>query len=122
MITGALIQVIMASRVLYGLSSHSSLPAWLGRVNARTRTPVRATALVAGVVAALALWLPLAPLAEITSVLTLAIFTLVNLALWRAKRTDPAPAGVIVFPVWVPIAGFSVSLAFLLFEASRYVL
>jgi APA family basic amino acid/polyamine antiporter len=121
MVNGVLIQMIKASRVLYGLAAHSWLPAWLGRVHAGTRTPVRATALVAGVVLAFALWLPLAPLAEITAVLTLAIFTLVNLALWRAKRVDPAPPGVTLFPIWVPIAGFAVSLGFLLFEASRLV-
>ncbi|WP_299344218.1 APC family permease [uncultured Maritalea sp.] len=42
-INGALIQVIMASRVLYGLSSQQSLPSFLSYVNPVTRTPITAT-------------------------------------------------------------------------------
>src|SRR5690606_14953233 len=47
-INGALIQVIMASRVLYGLSSRGQLPAPLARVHPATRTPLIATAVATG--------------------------------------------------------------------------
>ena len=39
-------QMIMASRVLYGLADQGSLPAALARVSPRTRTPLLATAAV----------------------------------------------------------------------------
>ena len=39
-INGVLVQMIMGSRVLYGLSAQGSLPAWLGYVSPLTRTPV----------------------------------------------------------------------------------
>ena len=37
-INGALIQIVMAARVLYGLSVMAQLPTVLSRVSARTRT------------------------------------------------------------------------------------
>jgi APA family basic amino acid/polyamine antiporter len=41
-INGAPIQTIMASRVLYGLSSRGQLPSWFARIHPRTRTPLLA--------------------------------------------------------------------------------
>lgn len=116
-INGALIQIVMAARVLYGLSVMAQLPTVLGRVSARTRTPLLATFLVTALVLALALTGRLAPLAEMTSVTMLVVFALVNLALWRIKRRDPGPPGVRALPLWVPVAGFLVSVGFVLGEA-----
>lgn len=106
---GALIQIIMAARVLYGLGNERHLPGWFAHVHPRTRTPLISTALVTAVVVALALWFPIAPLAETTSVILLVIFTMVNLALLALKRRDPNPPGVRLYPAWVPAMGFLVS-------------
>jgi amino acid transporter len=114
-INGALIQLIMASRVLYGLASQASLPTTLAYVHPKTRTPLLATALVTAFIIPLALWFPLAKLAESTSIITLIIFTLVNLALWHLKGQAPAPAGVWSVPRWIPASGFFSSLGLLLF-------
>lgn len=119
-INGALIQMIMASRVLYGLSSRGQLPELLGVVHHRTRTPLIATAVATGIVLVLALIGRLASLAETTSVIMLTIFSIVNLALWRIKRRDPHPAGVKIFPMWIPITGFFVSFAFVLSEVINF--
>ena len=105
-LNGALVQIVMASRVLYGLASQGWLPRVLTRVHPRTQTPVLATVIVVAVVLAFALWLPLVRLAEITSFLMLGIFALVNLALWQVKRHDPRPEGTFRVPIWVPAAGF----------------
>ena len=113
-LNGALIQIVMASRVLYGLSAQGALPAAIGRINSRTRTPLVATSVVIGVIVVLAVWLPIEPLAETTSVITLAIFAMVNLALIMIKRRDPRPAGVPVFPAAVPVAGLIASAGYLL--------
>jgi len=115
-INGALIQIIMASRVLYGMSSRGQIPSLLGRVHQRTQTPLIATALVTVIVVILALSGRLATLAEATSVIMLTVFSLVNLALWRIKRKDPYPHGVRTYPSWIPITGFFVSSAFVLNE------
>ena len=114
-VNGALIQMIMASRVLYGLATQGALPTRLAYLWPRTRTPLISTLLVTVLVLILALAFPLAPLARVTSVITLIIFTLVNLSLWRLKRRAPAPAGVWTVAPWIPIVGFLVSLAFALY-------
>jgi amino acid transporter len=102
---GALVQMIMGARMLYGMSRRRWLPAALGQVHPRTRTPLRATAVVTVLVLALALWVPLVGLAGATSTLVLVVFSLVNAALIRLKRRAPAPAGVRPWPGWVPWAG-----------------
>jgi len=111
-INGALIQMIMASRVLYGLSSRGQLPAILSIVDRRTQTPLISTAIATLVVMGLALTGSLLSLAEATSVVMLTIFSIINLSLWRIKRQDPHPVDTIIFPAWVPIMGFFTSSAF----------
>jgi amino acid transporter len=120
-INGALIQMIMASRVLYGLSSRGQLPDLLGVVHHRTRTPLIATAVATVIVLILSLTGRLASLAEATSIIMLMVFSIVNLALWRIKRRDPNPVDVRVFPAWVPVTGFSVSFVFVLIEVINFV-
>ncbi len=115
-VNGALIQIIMSSRVLYGMSRTGWLHAALGVVHPFTRTPLLATALVTLVVLALALWLPLETLARITSFIVLVVFSLINLSLLRIKRRDPRPAGIRTIPGWVPWAGFSASSAFVIYQ------
>lgn len=117
-INGVLVQMIMASRVLYGLAAQGSFPAFaatLAAVHPRTRTPVNATALVVVVILALALFFPIAQLAETTSTIVLVVFLFVNAALLRLKWTSrgPAPDEVFQVPFWVPIGGLITSAALL---------
>jgi amino acid transporter len=116
-LNGIIVQMIMASRVLYGLARQGDLPAALGEVNARTRTPVRATALTTAAVLVLALLLPLHQLADITARMTLLVFALVNLSLIRLKAREPAaPHGMYVAPAWVPWAGLASCVGLLVLE------
>ncbi len=115
-INGALIQIIMAARVLYGMGSRGQLPSLFSHIYHRTRTPLIATLIASSLVLILALMGRLATLAEATSIIILIIFSIVNLALWRIKRQDPQPVDVKVFPAWIPIIGFFVSSAFVLGE------
>lgn len=119
-INGALIQIIMASRVLYGMAMQGWLPLSLAAVNPTTRIPLRSTLLVSMMILLLALTLPLLTLAEITSMITLVVFSLVNLSLWRIKWRDPHPPGVRVFPRWLSMVGFVFSLSFALFQFWRW--
>jgi amino acid transporter len=80
---GALIQIIMASRMIYGLAGQGNAPAAFRNVNVYTHTPHYATILICFFVWVFALWLPLITLAQITSVITLFVFTLVNLSLLK---------------------------------------
>ena len=110
-INGALIQIIMVSRVLYGMSRQGWIPAGFGHINSTTRTPLLATSLVVFCVIVFALWVPLVALAGVTSFLLLIVFTLVNLSLIRIKRREPRPEGVVLYPDWVPIGGLVLSVA-----------
>jgi APA family basic amino acid/polyamine antiporter len=113
-LNGVVIQIIMASRVLYGLGEQGSIPAVFARINARTRTPLIATGTVTAIVLVLALGFPLEGLAEWTSRIILVIFTLVNISLLLLKRRGSlAPEGCFTVKIWVPIAGFLTCLALL---------
>ncbi len=111
-LNGALIQIIMASRVAYGMAVQGWLPAYFGHINPRTRTPVRATFSAALLVAVLALAFDIAGLAQATTLAVLLVAALVNASLWRLKRRGPPPPDAFVVPIWVPILGFGVSLLF----------
>ncbi|MDJ0951972.1 MAG: APC family permease [Alphaproteobacteria bacterium] len=119
-LNGALIQVIMASRVLYGLARQGSLPHVLGRVHPRFRTPVIATGLVTGLLLVLALAFPIETLARLTSLVTLSVFAMINLALVAIKRQVAAgihstPTAITV-PMWVPVLGAVISIGFAVFQ------
>lgn len=121
-LNGGLIQMIMASRVLYGMSRQSLSPKalhFMGDINARTQTPVKATACVVLLVSFLALSFDIEGLAETTSLMILIIATLVNAALLRlklARGRSPQFTGITV-PLWVPICGLIVSFSFALMIA-----
>jgi amino acid transporter len=115
-VNGALVQIIMASRIFYGLSRLGHLPSVLGRVWRRTRTPVAATAVAAGITMIFALSLPIVRLAEMTSFITLSVFALVNAALIALKRRREAPPQGFRVPAAVPFTGLCVSVAFAVYQ------
>ncbi len=116
-LNGIIVQVIMSSRVLYGLSRQGELPALFGAVNKATRTPLNATAITTGTVLLLALLLPLHDLADLTSRITLVVFALVNLALIRIKgRASPVPPGTYVAPAWMPWAALATCVGLLVVD------
>jgi len=115
-VNGALIQIIMASRILYGMSRQGWLPAIISKVHPMTQTPHIATMLVTIAILAFALWLPLLTLAKITSFITLLIFSLVNLALIRVKLRDPRPDGIMLYPMWIPAAGLVANMVFVAYQ------
>lgn len=105
-LNGVVIEIVMASRVIYGLGKKGHLPGRLSRVDPRTRTPLNATILITGVMLAAALLVPLDFLVSLTSQIILAVFALVNLALVIVKlRGDAAPEGIFTVPIILPIIG-----------------
>ncbi|MFA6140185.1 MAG: amino acid permease [Hyphomicrobium sp.] len=113
-INGIVVFMVMASRVIYGMAAQRLLPIRLARVNARTRTPLAATAIVVAAVLALALAFPIEGLAEASSRITLIIFAFVNAALLKLKLDGVAgPADAFIAPAWVPALGLAASLILL---------
>ncbi len=104
-INGALVQIVMSTRVVYGMSRRGWLAGRLGFVSPRTGTPLVATALVTALVLALAMVFPLKSLAWATSLIILMVFALVNAALWRIRGRAPTPARRHAVPRWVSLFG-----------------
>ncbi len=80
-INGALVQLIMASRVLYGMAEQKLFMPIFKTVNKKTRTPIVATITIAIVLIILTTVFDLVTLAEITSTITLGIFIVVQSSL-----------------------------------------
>ena len=119
---GALIQIIMASRILYGLGRAEQLPAFFATINRRTRTPLLATAMVVLAVALFTTALPLLTLAKAASLAILIVFATVNLALVVIKRREwGQPVASFSVPMAVPALGFIASAAIVLFEVVRWI-
>jgi amino acid transporter len=71
------------------MATDGLLPAWLGKIAPRRRTPIRATLLVTIAIAVLALTAPMVTLAQATGYITLVVFAVVNLSLFHlAGRKD----------------------------------
>jgi amino acid transporter len=117
-LNGALVQVIKASRVLYGMSRQGWLPPRLGRLNPRTHTPLVATAIVTGLVLLFALWLPLLSLAKLTSFITLMVFALMNFSLVLIKIRTSQPEDIFIIPMWVPVIGLLLSSTVLIYQSA----
>jgi basic amino acid/polyamine antiporter, APA family len=115
-INGALIQIIMTSRMFYGLADRGWLPGFLQTVYPLTRTPLNSTLLTVSLMILFALSLPMVTLAEMTSYLILLVFVLVNLALIKIKKRHPKPEGVRVFSPWLPRLGFTTAVIFFVME------
>ncbi len=82
---GALINMIMASRLLYGMSREGIVPRALGFVDRRRQTPVVAIALTTALAAVLISIGDLSSLADSTVLLLLLVFATVNLSVLRLR-------------------------------------
>lgn len=119
-VNGALIQMIMGSRVLYGMSRKKWLPANIGKINSVTHTPMVATMIMAFFTLLFALLLPLLSLAKITSFITLIIFMFINFALVKIKHSQKDHVGFTI-PIAVPLVGGFSTLLFILYLTSTLI-
>ena len=104
-INGVLIQIIMASRVLYGLADRDHLPKIFSWVSTRTKTPLVSIIFVVSVIVVLSTTMPIGRLAQYTSQIVLIVFILVNCALVRLKFKNAQKGDFFEVPVIVPILG-----------------
>ena len=85
-VNGALVQLVMASRVLYGMARQGLTWQVFGRLEKRSRTPVIATGVMTGVIAVLTVSAPLESLAGAAASVALILFSVMNLALLRVRH------------------------------------
>lgn len=116
----ALINMMMASRLVYGMSREGIVPAALGRVHSRRRTPVVAIAFTVVLALTLTATGDLGGLADTTVLLLLLVFAVVNVAVLvlRRRPADDDETGTVDgdrersfrAPTWAPVVGAVVSL------------
>lgn len=107
---GALINMIMASRIVYGMAAERIIPARLGAVSPRRRTPWVAILVTTGVVMVLAVSGDLGGLADTTVLLLLVVFSVVNVAALVLRR-DRVDHEHFRAPTVLPVVGAVVSVA-----------
>ncbi len=101
----ALINMLMASRLLYGMGREGVLPAPLGRVHPRRRTPTVAIAFTTLLAFALITFVGEVPaLGGTTALLLLCVFVVVNIAVLVLRR-DPVRHQHFRTPTALPVLG-----------------
>ena len=109
-----LINYIMGSRILYGMARQGLLPAILGRVHSKRRTPHIAIFTLFAVVLILAVSggrEAVEALASTTGLLLLLSFMIVNAALIVLKLRPNEPLGAFEVPILVPALGILINAA-----------
>jgi amino acid transporter len=103
-INSALINMLMASRLVYGMAGERIIPRVLGAVHPSRRTPWVSILFTSAIAVILVSFVPLAGLAGTTSLLLLAVFTLVNVAclILRKKSVEYTHFRA---PTWSPWLG-----------------
>lgn len=84
----ALLNFIMASRLMYGLGNLGLLPRFVSKVHGKTHTPYIAIAIVALVFVTLALVGNISSLARATSLFVLLVFMCMNASLFLFQKRD----------------------------------
>jgi APA family basic amino acid/polyamine antiporter len=107
---GALINMIMASRIVYGMARERILPARLGAVHGERGTPFVAIAVTTAIAMVLIVSGDLKGLADTTVLLLLLVFSVVNIAVLVLRR-DPVDHSHFQAPTAVPMVGAVVSVA-----------
>ena len=82
----ALINMLMASRLLYGMANERIIPNVFGRVHPGRRTPWFAIVVTSALAVVLVLLLDISELGSMTSLLLLVVFTIVNIAVLVLRR------------------------------------
>ena len=100
----ALINMLMASRLLYGMSKQRVLPRFLGKVHPRRRTPWAGILFTTAIAFGLIFFADLAALGGTTSLLLLCVFTVVNVAVLVLRR-DPVDHEHFHAPTALPVLG-----------------
>jgi APA family basic amino acid/polyamine antiporter len=113
----ALINMLMASRLIYGMAKQHVLPPVLGVVHPARRTPWVAILFTTAIAFGLILYVTafanekaISVLGGTTSLLLLAVFAVVNVAVLVLRRDVQAGGRHFKTPTWLPVVGFVTSL------------
>jgi basic amino acid/polyamine antiporter, APA family len=117
-INGVLVQVIMGSRILYGMACQQLISKLFSRVSAKTQTPTIATVTIALTVWTLALGFPIVTLAKATSFIIITVFALVNLSLLVIRYREKPYR---LFELLMPLTGGLLCLGLLALQVVSWI-
>jgi APA family basic amino acid/polyamine antiporter len=106
-VNSALINMLMASRLLYGMANERIIPRPFGRVHETRRTPWVAIVFTSIVAIVLVMTADISLLGGTTALLLLAVFTIVNVAVLVLRRKDPVDHPHFRAPSWTPYLGIA---------------
>ncbi|XVV04408.1 APC family permease [Actinosynnema sp. CA-248983] len=103
-INSALINMLMASRLIYGMANERIIPKVFGTVHPFRRTPWISIVFTSGVAVILVSTADIAKLGGTTALLLLVVFTIVNIAVLVLRKEKVAHKHFRA-PTWVPVLG-----------------
>lgn len=115
-INGVLAQIIMGSRVLYGLAGQQNAPKFFLRVHPKFQTPVEATVGISLIVTLLAVFIPIVNLANAASYVIICIFVLVNSSQVILARRDYPESFLRRRQFWLPLFAALLCIVFLVYK------
>ncbi|HAT8178100.1 TPA: amino acid permease [Legionella pneumophila] len=113
---GILVQIIMASRLIYGMANQQNAPKIFSDIYPKTQTPFNSTLLVLAIILLFAYTLPITTLAKLTSSIILCIFIMIHVSLIKIKLTEKKPPDAISFPIIFPMISIALTLIFLVIQ------
>lgn len=114
----ALVNYVTASRLLYGMARDGRLPKPLSKVHAKRHTPHVAIGVLLAIVAVLIMSGNVTQLGEATTLLLLAVFSVVNGALLVLRKRPGEKPGAFEPPAFVPALGAIVCLGLIAVRVS----
>lgn len=116
----ALLNFVMGSRLLYGLSRLKLMPAILTQLHPKRKTPTRAIILIYTLLMGLAFSAEISTLARATSLLLLCVFLFMNIALLKMKKEKQTLK--FQTPAFVPAVGACICVALIFFAKQEEII
>lgn len=113
---GILVQIIVSSRLIYGMANIQNAPRGFAKIYEKTQIPLLATLVILLAIVIMAYWFPIQILAKITSLLMLFIFMMMHLSLIVLKLKNPKRDSAFSIPFIIPVIGIILLILFLLIQ------
>lgn len=104
-VNGVLVQMIMVSRMLYGMGNIGVAPKIFSNVSLKTSTPIYSTVFTIVLIWVLALLFPVGELAKATSSVIIIVFTIICLSLIKIKLDKKSPRASFHVNIFIPCIG-----------------
>lgn len=104
-VNGALVQIIMVSRMLYGMGQIGVAPKVFSKVSSITNTPIVSTVMTLSIVWLLAISFPVGNLAKATSLIIISVFSFICFSLIKIKLDKDSPKASFHVNIIIPCIG-----------------